>query len=61
MISCRQIALADLILVNKVDLVSHAEIKALKDKIRSQICMQIVLPCTISYTTPIESALHEHD
>lgn len=35
MISCRQIALADLILVNKVDLVSHAEIKALKDKIRS--------------------------
>ena len=41
MISCMQIALADLILVNKVDLVSHAEIKALKDKIRSQIHMQI--------------------
>ena len=32
--SCRQIALADLILVNKVDLVGHIEINALRDKIR---------------------------
>ena len=32
--SFRQIALADLILVNKVDLVGHIEINALRDKIR---------------------------
>ena len=32
--SCRQIALADLILVNKVDLVGQIEINALRDKIR---------------------------